>query len=63
MVDEAFAKISDNTNLIFHSDQGWQYQHKTYQGRLKEKGICQSMSKKGNRLDNTVKENFFRLLK
>jgi transposase InsO family protein len=39
MLDKAFAKISDNTNLIFHSDQGWQYQHKLYQQRLKEKGI------------------------
>ena len=30
MLDQAFAKIPDNTNLIFHSDQGWQYQHKQY---------------------------------
>ena len=34
MLDKAFAKIPDNTNLIFHSDQGWQYQHKKYQKRL-----------------------------
>lgn len=39
MLDNAFAKIPNNTNLIFHSDQGWQYQHKTYQKRLKDKGI------------------------
>lgn len=63
MLDKAFAKISDNTNLIFHSDQGWQYQHKLYQQRLKEKGIRQSMSRKGNCLDNSVMENFFGLLK
>jgi putative transposase len=63
MLDKAFEKIPDGTNLIFHSDQGWQYQHKQYQKRLKDKGICQSMSRKGNCLDNSVMENFFGLLK
>lgn len=63
MLDKAFAKISNNTNLILHSDQGWQYQHKKYQHALKEKGISQSMSRKGNCLDNAVMENFFGLLK
>lgn len=63
MLDKAFVKIPDGTGLIFHSDQGWQYQHKMYQRRLKEKGIRQSMSRKGNCLDNAVMENFFGLLK
>ena len=63
MLDKAFEKIPDDTNLIFHSDQGWQYQHRMYQQRLKEKGIRQSMSRKGNCLDNAVMENFFGLLK
>ena len=63
MLDKAFAKIPDNTNLIFHSDQGWQYQHKMYQARLQEKGVRQSMSRKGNCLDNSIMENFFGLLK
>lgn len=63
MLDQAFLKIPDDTNLIFHSDQGWQYQHKQYQKRLQEKGIRQSMSRKGNCLDNSVMENFFVLLK
>jgi len=63
MLDKAFSKIPDNTNLIFHSDQGWQYQHKYYQERLINKGIRQSMSRKGNCLDNSVMENFFGLLK
>ena len=63
MLDKAFKKIPDDTNLIFHSDQGWQYQHKKYQHRLKEKGIRQSMSRKGNCLDNAIMENFFGLLK
>ena len=63
MLDKAFEKIPDATNLILHSDQGWQYQHKQYQRMLREKGIRQSMSRKGNCLDNAVIENFFGLLK
>ena len=60
---KAFEKYDNLNNLIFHSDQGWQYQHKQYQKRLKDKGIQQSMSRKGNCLDNSVMENFFGLLK
>ncbi len=63
MVDRAFSTLPDGINLIFHSDQGWQYQHKQYQKRLSEKGSRQSMSRKGNCLDNAVMENFFGLLK
>ena len=63
MLEKAFNKIPDNTNLILHSDQGWQYQMKQYQALLKEKGIRQSMSRKGNCLDNSLAENFFGLLK
>ena len=63
MLEKAFNKIPDNTNLILHSDQGWQYQMKQYQYLLKEKGIRQSMSRKGNCLDNSLAENFFGLLK
>ena len=63
MLDKAFEKIPDGTGLILHSDQGWQYQHKRYQRMLREKGIRQSMSRKGNCLDNAVIENFFGLLK
>ena len=63
MLDKAFEKIPDGTNLILHSDQGWQYQHKQYRQILQKKGIQQSMSRKGNCLDNAVVENFFGLLK
>ena len=63
MVDKAFENLPDGTGLILHSDQGWQYQHKHYQALLKGKGIRQSMSRKGNCLDNAVIENFFGLLK
>ena len=63
MLEKAFSKVPDNTNLILHSDQGWQYQMKQYQHLLKEKGIRQSMSRKGNCLDNSLVENFFGLIK
>ena len=43
----------------FHSDQWWAYQMKAYSHRLKEERIFQSMSRKGNCLDNAVIENFF----
>ena len=63
MIKKTFSKIPDHINLILHSDQGWQYQMKQYQFQLKLKGIKQSMSRKGNCLDNAVIENFFGLLK
>ena len=63
MLKKAFKKIPNNTNLTLHSDQGWQYQMKQYQYLLKEKGIKQSMSRKGNCLDNAIIENFFGVLK
>ncbi len=63
MLNKAFAKILDGSDLILHSDQGWQYQHKHYQKMLENKGVRQSMSRKGNCLDNACAENFFGLLK
>ncbi|NLZ73529.1 MAG: IS3 family transposase, partial [Bacteroidales bacterium] len=47
----------------FHSDQGWAYQMKAYVHTLKENKIFQSMSRKGNCLDNSVMENFFGIMK
>lgn len=63
MVDEAFKKLPDNSNLILHSDQGWQYRTYKYQEKLQKKGVRQSMSRKGNCLDNSIMENFFGILK
>lgn len=65
-INDMLNKAFDNRNLeglIFHSDQGWQYQHQSYQQRLKNKGIRQSMSRKGNSMDNGLMENFFGILK
>jgi putative transposase len=63
MLKKSFKKIPNQTNLILHSDQGWQYQMKKYQELLKNKGVIQSMSRKGNCLDNAIIENFFGILK
>ena len=63
MLDDAARQLPLGAAPILHSDQGWQYQHKHYQRKLAEYGIVQSMSRKGNCLDNAVMENFFGLLK
>ena len=63
MLEQAFRDLPDNTGLMLHSDQGWHYQHKQYRRMLAEKGIKQSMSRKGNCYDNSVMENFFGHLK
>lgn len=63
-LDEAIEITSVNkSNRIFHSDQGWAYQVKQYTSRLDDEGITQSMSRKGNCLDNSPMENFFGILK
>ena len=58
MLNKAFKKFPDVNGLILHSDQGWQYQHSFYQKILKERGIIQSMSRKGNCYDNCIIETF-----
>ena len=63
MLDKAFARFDCLDGLILHSDQGWQYQHYGYRKRLEEHGIIQSMSRKGNCLDNAMAENFFGIMK
>jgi len=63
MLKKAFRKYQNLSGLILHSDQGWHYQHRKYQQMLKKKGIIQSMSRKGNCLDNAMMENFFALMK
>ena len=63
MLNKAFSRFPDLRNLIFHSDQGWQYQMARYHMMLRERGITQSMSRKGNCLDNSPMENFFGKMK
>ena len=63
MIHSAKRKIKDTSGVMLHSDQGWHYQHMQYQQTLKKYGITQSMSRKGNCLDNAVMENFFGIMK
>ena len=63
MLNDAFKYINELDKPILHSDQGWQYQMKTYQRLLEEHNIIQSMSRKGNCLDNACMENLFGRLK
>ena len=63
MLDKAFRKYKNLKGLIFHSDQGWQYQMPQYHRALKNHEIIQSMSRKGNCLDNSPMENFFGKMK
>lgn len=63
MLTQAYEKFPILEGLIMHSDQGWQYQHAHYINSLKEHGIIQSMSRKGNCYDNSVMETFFGRLK
>lgn len=59
MLEKALATLDEATKPIIHSDQGWHYRHITYRNTLESRGLRQSMSRKGNCLDNAVAENFF----
>lgn len=48
---------------MIHSDQGFHYTHPDYQERVKKMGLLQSMSRRGNCLDNAPMESFFGHLK
>ena len=63
MLEDAISKLNPESKPIIHSDQGWHYRHRAYQKQLNDSGLTQSMSRKGNCLDNAVAENFFALLK
>jgi putative transposase len=59
----ALATIHDGEGPLVHSDQGFQYQHLSWQHLLASAHATQSMSRKANCLDNAVMENFFGHLK
>jgi transposase InsO family protein len=63
MLNKAFKQLKQTDKPMLHSDQGWQYQMGLYQQALKAQGITQSMSRKGNCLDNAVMENWFGVMK
>lgn len=61
---EALEIVKDSKyRTTVHSDQGWHYQHTKWVKTLKKYRVFQSMSRKGNCLDNSPIENFFGLLK
>ena len=51
--------LDPSDDAIFHSDQGSLYFNDLFQGRLKELGYRQSMSRRGNCWDNASQESFF----
>lgn len=63
MLDKAFTRLTPGDSPVLHTDQGWQYQMASYQERLQKHNIVQSMSRRGNCLDNAVIESFFGTLK
>ena len=63
MLQGLFEKLPKGAKPLLHSDQGWQYQMREFQRMLAEHNIQQSMSRKGNCLDNSCMENFFGRLK
>jgi len=63
MLKQLELEYEKNSEVLLHSDQGWQYQCNYYQYTLKRMGITQSMSRKGNCLDNSPMESFFGRLK
>ena len=63
MLHQMYERIDLPEGVILHSDQGWHYRHAAYRNSLRRHGIVQSMSRKGNCLDNAMMENFFGLMK
>ena len=59
----AYATRGKPAGVIFHSDRGSQYCSKLFRGFIKQAGLVQSMSRKGNCWDNAVAESFFKSLK
>ena len=63
MLKKALSKLRPGEQPILHSDQGWQYRMPAFQRALRENSVVQSMSRKGNCLDNAAMESFFAVLK
>ncbi len=59
MLDRLLEALPDGAAPTMHSDMGWQYQHESYTSRLEGAGITQSMSRKGNCVDNAATEQLF----
>ncbi|RIY39448.1 hypothetical protein CJP73_14490 [Neopusillimonas maritima] len=63
MLQKALLRLGKQDRPVVHSDQGWHYQMPGYRRLLASKSLRQSMSRKGNCLDNAAMESFFGTLK
>lgn len=63
MLQKALARLTLADRPLLHADQGWQYQQAHYRRMLADRSLTQSMSRKGNCLDNAAMESFFGTLK
>lgn len=63
MLEQALEQLPQDAKPMLHSDQGWHYRYPSYRKRLEKAGLEQSMSRKGNCLDNATMESFFGTLK
>ncbi|PPU62298.1 IS3 family transposase [Xanthomonas pisi] len=63
MLDQAIKQLPPDARPMVHSDQGWHYQHENYRQTLEKHSLQQSMSRRGNCLDNAAMESFFGTLK
>ena len=62
-LNKAINQLAWHERPLIHSDQGWQYQHQLTRKIIADNNLTQSMSRKGNCLDNAVAENFFGIMK
>lgn len=62
-LNEAIAKTKDVSNLIIHSDQGFQYTSFEYKAICEANGITVSMNRKGTPIDDSPMESFHSILK
>lgn len=63
MMKKALATLAPGQKPILHSDQGWHYQMPDFRKLLSDHDVVQSMSRKGNCLDNAAMESFFAVFK
>ncbi|HCB2340077.1 TPA: transposase, partial [Escherichia coli] len=59
MLEKTLTTLNPGERPVLHSELGWQYQMKCWQTQLKAHGLTQSISRRGNCLDNAVAESFF----
>ena len=62
-LEMAIKRRKPSKGLVWHTDRGSQYASYAHKDLLKQHGIIQSMSKKGDCWDNAVSESFFHTLK